>query len=72
MRQPLREAGQQFDIPFRILMEHELLLRGGVYRLRRKCYRLVERLRDRPEGFVDDGRLVAGRPYGALIRATTP
>lgn len=29
--------------------------------------RLIERLRERPEGFVQDGRLVAGRPYGAVI-----
>lgn len=29
--------------------------------------RLVEHLRDRPEGFVENGKLVAGRPYGALI-----
>ena len=29
--------------------------------------RLIERLRDRPEGFVRDGKLVAGRPYEAEI-----
>jgi len=29
--------------------------------------RLVERLKDRPEGFSDGARLMAGRPYGALI-----
>ena len=29
--------------------------------------RLIERLEDRPEGFVDDGELVAGRPHSALI-----
>lgn len=31
--------------------------------------RLVLRLADRPEGFVEDGRLVAGRPYPALNSA---
>ena len=31
--------------------------------------RLIERLRDRPEGFVHDGRLVPRRPYGAMIPA---
>jgi hypothetical protein len=29
--------------------------------------RLVDRLRDRPEGFVEDGKLVAGRPYEAVL-----
>jgi arylsulfatase A-like enzyme len=29
--------------------------------------RLVDRLRDRPEGFVVDGALCPGRPYGPLI-----
>ena len=29
--------------------------------------RLIDRLRDRPEGFVQEGRLVAGRPYNPLI-----
>ncbi len=29
--------------------------------------RMIERLANRPEGFVDDGRLVSGRPYDALI-----
>ncbi len=31
--------------------------------------RLIERLRHRPEGFVEDNRLVTGRPYGAVIPA---
>ena len=29
--------------------------------------RLIDRLRDRPEGFVREGRLVPGRPYGPVI-----
>jgi len=29
--------------------------------------RLIVRLRDRPEGFVQNGRLVPGRPYGPVI-----
>ena len=29
--------------------------------------RLVEELRNRPEGFVEDGTLVAGRPYEAVL-----
>jgi arylsulfatase len=29
--------------------------------------RLVERLRDRPEGFVQGGRLAAGRPHGPTV-----
>lgn len=37
LRQRLREAGRHFDRQLRTLMEHEPLLRGGVYRLRRKC-----------------------------------
>ncbi|OVE79997.1 hypothetical protein BVY01_01095 [bacterium I07] len=28
--------------------------------------RLIERLKDRPEGFVSEGKLVSGRPYKAL------
>lgn len=28
--------------------------------------RMVDRLKDRPEGFVKDGKLIAGRPYNAL------
>jgi len=31
--------------------------------------RLIDRLRDRPEGFVQDGTLITGRPYGAMIPA---
>jgi arylsulfatase A-like enzyme len=34
--------------------------------------RLVERLADRPEGFVEDGRLIAGRPYHPLNEGTLP
>ena len=37
LRQQLREAGRQFDRQFRTLMGDDPLLRGGVYRLRRKC-----------------------------------
>ncbi|MEI7902949.1 MAG: DUF6788 family protein [bacterium] len=37
LRQQLREAGRQFDRQLRTLKEHDPLLRGGVYRLRRKC-----------------------------------
>jgi arylsulfatase len=29
--------------------------------------RLIAQLQDRPEGFVQNGRLVAGRPYGPVI-----
>ena len=29
--------------------------------------KLIDRLRDRPEGFVQNGRLVTGRPYGPVI-----
>lgn len=29
--------------------------------------RLIERLKDRPEGFTDGNRLIAGRPYQALL-----
>jgi len=32
--------------------------------------RLVRRLADRPEGFSQNGRLVAGRPYRALNAGT--
>lgn len=32
--------------------------------------RLIERLRDRPEGFVKNGRLVPGQPYQAMIPGT--
>ncbi len=37
LRQQLREAGRQFDRQLHTLMEHGSLLRGNVYRLRRKC-----------------------------------
>ena len=37
LRQRLREAGRQFDRQLRTLLEHDPLLRGGVYRLRRRC-----------------------------------
>jgi hypothetical protein len=37
LRQRLREAGRQFDRQLRTLMEHDPLLHGGVYRLRRRC-----------------------------------
>ena len=30
-------------------------------------HRMIARLKDRPEGFVQDGELVAGQPYNALI-----
>jgi len=33
--------------------------------------RMVARLRDRPEGFVQAGKLVAGRPYKAMIPGST-
>jgi len=41
-------------------------------RLGRWRARLIERLRDRPEGFVHGGALVPGRPYGALIPGSHP
>jgi len=31
---------------------------------------LIKRLQDRPEGFVKDGKLIAGRPYGPLNEGT--
>jgi len=37
LRQRLREAGRQCDRQLRTLLEHAPLLRGGVYRLRRRC-----------------------------------
>jgi hypothetical protein len=37
LRQCLREAGRQIDRQLRALMQRDLLVRGGVYRLRRKC-----------------------------------
>ena len=43
---------------------------GAAERLASWRQRLIERLRDRPEGFVQDGKLVTGRPYAALIPAS--
>jgi len=37
LRQQLREAGHQFDRQVRTLMECDDFVRGGVYRLRRRC-----------------------------------
>ena len=37
LRQRLRATGQQINRCLRTLMEHEPLLRGSVYRLRRRC-----------------------------------
>ena len=37
LRQQLSEAGRLFDLQLRTVMEHKELMRGGVYRLRRKC-----------------------------------
>ena len=34
--------------------------------------RLIAQLRDRPEGFVRDGALIPGRPYGAVIPRESP
>jgi arylsulfatase A-like enzyme len=34
--------------------------------------RLVKRLADRPEGFSEGGKLIAGRPYPALNKCTPP
>ena len=34
--------------------------------------RMVDRLRDRPEGFVDGDRLVAGRPHRQMVPGTDP
>ena len=31
---------------------------------------LIKRLKNRPEGFVQDGKLIAGRPYGPLNAGT--
>jgi arylsulfatase A-like enzyme len=41
-------------------------------RLARWRERLIQRLRDRPEGFVQNGRLVPGRPYGPVIPGSHP
>ncbi|MGC9318789.1 MAG: sulfatase/phosphatase domain-containing protein, partial [Armatimonadota bacterium] len=40
---------------------------GEADRIERWRSRLIDELRDRPEGFVEDGQLVAGRPWNALI-----
>ena len=40
------------------------------HRLARWRDRLIDSLRNRPEGFVREGKLVPGRPYGAVIPAT--
>ena len=37
MRQRLREAGRQIERQIGVLMDREAFVRGGVYRLRRKC-----------------------------------
>jgi hypothetical protein len=37
LRQRVLEAGREIDRHLRTLVEHEPFLRGGVYRLRRRC-----------------------------------
>jgi arylsulfatase A-like enzyme len=48
--------------------EHNLAgTAGQAGRLHEQRERLVEWLRDRPEGFVEGGQLVAGRPHGPTV-----
>ena len=37
LRLQLREAERQFALQLRTLLEHDTFVRGGVYRLRRRC-----------------------------------
>lgn len=37
LRLQLRTAGRQFELQLRTLLEHDAFVRGGVYRLRRRC-----------------------------------
>jgi len=59
---------QLFDLSSDEGEQHDLAGEAG-YASHLACWRerLIERLRHRPEGFVQDGVLVPGRPYGAVI-----
>ena len=62
-----------FDLDADPQEERDLaLLPDGESRLAPWRARLAEVLRDRPEGFVEGGRLVAGRPHGNLIPGYDP
>ena len=64
---------QLFDLDADPQEERDLaLLADGEGRLAPWRARLAEVLRDRPEGFVEDGRLVAGRPHRNLIPGYDP
>ena len=66
------QTGQEllFDIDRTPLEEHDLLLDPGAEdRVAPWRRRLIEVLRDRPEGFTDGERLIAGRPHPDLIPA---
>jgi arylsulfatase A-like enzyme len=57
-----------FDLQTDPREEHDLARTpGAAAHLETWRGRLVERLRDRPEGFVEDGRLVPGRKHGPLV-----
>jgi arylsulfatase len=57
-----------FDLDHDPREEHNLLFDAGAEtRVTPWRHLLVRELRDRPEGFVDDDRLVAGRPHDILV-----
>ena len=62
---------QLFDLDEDPAELHDLAPAGGA-ELDRWRSRLVEVLRDRPEGFVRDGELVTGRPHDLFIPGYDP
>jgi arylsulfatase A-like enzyme len=64
---PADGTEQLFDLDNDPQEEHDLSKDAAASRtLQSWRERLVKRLADRPEGFSEDGRLIAGRPYKAL------
>jgi len=64
---------QLFDLKLDPREEHDLAADPSARRLVAEWrLRLIRRLRPRPEGFVEDGRLVPGRSYRALNDGVPP
>lgn len=61
---------QLFDLESDPREEHDLSKGNAVAKLAEWRARLVLRLAERPEGFVNNGNLIPGRPYGPLNAGT--
>jgi hypothetical protein len=68
---PTDGTEQLFDLETDPREENDLsVVASAQVILKRWRQRLIERLANRPEGFVQDGRLVPGRPYRPLNEGT--